>query len=46
VGIEGNATGQFCRLIRQETGFNIREKINRFDGLAITPDYIEAGLKH
>ena len=40
VGIEGNATGQLCKLIRQETGFEIKEQIHRYDGLAITLEYI------
>lgn len=43
VAVEGNATGQFAALIRQETGFEIREKILRYDGLPITPEYI---VKH
>ena len=30
--IENNATGQFARLMRTETGFEFKEKINRFDG--------------
>lgn len=40
VAIEGNAFGQFARLIRRETGFEIREHIRRYDGLPITPEYI------
>ena len=40
VGVEGNATGQFARLIRRETGFHIRRLVLRYDGLAITPEYI------
>lgn len=40
IGIEGNATAQFARLIRRETGFNIRQNINRYDGLPLTPSYI------
>lgn len=30
--IENNATGQFARLIRAETGFEFKASINRFDG--------------
>jgi len=30
--IENNATGQFERLMRTETGFEFKAKINRFDG--------------
>jgi 2-oxoglutarate ferredoxin oxidoreductase subunit alpha len=43
--VEGNATGQMARLIRRETGFEIREKILRYDGLPITPEYILRELK-
>ena len=38
--VEGNAFGQFARLIRRETGFEITNRILRYDGLPITPDYI------
>jgi 2-oxoglutarate ferredoxin oxidoreductase subunit alpha len=34
-----------ARLIRRETGFEIREKILRYDGLPITPEYILRELK-
>lgn len=30
--VENNASGQFARLMRAETGFEFKEKINRFDG--------------
>jgi len=40
VCIEGNATGQFARLVCRETGFAIRESLLRFDGLPITPEWI------
>ncbi|MFH0960455.1 MAG: 2-oxoacid:acceptor oxidoreductase subunit alpha [Pseudomonadota bacterium] len=40
VAVEGNATAQFARLIRRETGFHITKTITRFDGLPITPEYI------
>jgi 2-oxoglutarate ferredoxin oxidoreductase subunit alpha len=32
IGIEQNATGQFARLLRSETGFACKERINRYDG--------------
>ncbi len=32
VCIENNATGQLARLIRAETGFEFKHKINKFDG--------------
>lgn len=38
--IEGNATAQLARLIRSESGFEIKKKILRYDGLPITPEYI------
>lgn len=34
--IENNATGQFARLMKAETGFNFEAKINRFDGRPFT----------
>jgi 2-oxoglutarate ferredoxin oxidoreductase subunit alpha len=45
VCIEGNATGQLARLIRRETGFVITERVLRYDGLPITPEYVLRGLK-
>jgi 2-oxoglutarate ferredoxin oxidoreductase subunit alpha len=30
--IENNATGQFARLMRSETGYEFKARINRFDG--------------
>ncbi len=41
--VESNATGQLSQLIRRETGFVIKKKILRYDGLPITPHYI---LRH
>ncbi|MHC5054900.1 MAG: 2-oxoacid:acceptor oxidoreductase subunit alpha [Planctomycetota bacterium] len=43
VCIEGNTTGQFARLVRRETGF-VMERLGRYDGLAITPEYVVRGL--
>jgi 2-oxoglutarate ferredoxin oxidoreductase subunit alpha len=40
VSVEGNATGQLAKLIRQESGFEIRRRVGRYDGLPITPEYI------
>jgi 2-oxoglutarate ferredoxin oxidoreductase subunit alpha len=40
ISIEGNATGQLARLIRRETGFEIRGKVLRYDGLPFTPESI------
>lgn len=41
--VESNATGQFAQLIRMETGFVVKKRISRYDGLSITPEYI---LRH
>ena len=46
VCVEGNAMGQFSRLIRRETGFVVDRLISRYDGLPITPDYIMEELDH
>lgn len=43
--VEGNATGQMAHLIRRETGFQIDERILRYDGLPFTPEYILRQLK-
>jgi 2-oxoglutarate/2-oxoacid ferredoxin oxidoreductase subunit alpha len=40
VGVESNATAQFARLLRRETGFEIRRTLLRYDGLPITPEWI------
>jgi 2-oxoglutarate ferredoxin oxidoreductase subunit alpha len=44
--VESNATGQLAQLIRRETGFLIEKPISRYDGLAITPQYILGNMKH
>ncbi|MBN2880811.1 2-oxoacid:acceptor oxidoreductase subunit alpha [Candidatus Woesearchaeota archaeon] len=38
--IEGNSTSQFSRLIRQETGFLIPEKILKYDGFQFTVEEV------
>lgn len=38
--VEGNSTAQLGKLIRQETGINIKEKILKYDGRPITPEFI------
>lgn len=40
VCVEGNAFGQMARLIRREIGFVIQERVLRYDGLPITPEFI------
>jgi 2-oxoglutarate ferredoxin oxidoreductase subunit alpha len=44
VSVEGNATGQFAALLRQETGFGIGRQVLRYDGRPFTPEYILAAL--
>ncbi|BCS87271.1 2-oxoacid:acceptor oxidoreductase subunit alpha [Pseudodesulfovibrio sediminis] len=46
VAVEGNATGQFARLVAQETGFMVREYILRFDGRPMTSEYVLRGLEN
>jgi 2-oxoglutarate ferredoxin oxidoreductase subunit alpha len=36
--IENNATGQFARLVRSETGYEFKVKINKYDGRPFTLD--------
>jgi len=45
VSIEGNALGQLAGLIRREAGFEIRDRVSRYDGLPITPEFILRELK-
>ncbi len=40
VCVEGNAFGQFARLIRRETGFEVQRQVLRYDGLPHTPEAI------
>ena len=40
VCVEGNATGQFARLIQREAGFALPGRIARYDGLPFTARYI------
>jgi len=44
--VESNATGQLAQLIRRETGFLIKKRISRYDGLPITPEYILRQFKN
>ena len=34
--IENNATGQFARLLRSETGYEFKYRINKYDGRPFT----------
>jgi 2-oxoglutarate ferredoxin oxidoreductase subunit alpha len=40
ISVEMNATGQFSRLLRRETGTHLEKTILRYDGLPLTPEYI------
>jgi 2-oxoglutarate/2-oxoacid ferredoxin oxidoreductase subunit alpha len=40
IGVEGNATGQMNRLLRQETGSAADRLVLRYDGRPFTPEYI------
>jgi 2-oxoglutarate ferredoxin oxidoreductase subunit alpha len=44
VAVEGNYFGQLARLIRRETGYRIKERISRYDGLPVTPEYVMKNL--
>jgi 2-oxoglutarate ferredoxin oxidoreductase subunit alpha len=46
VCVEGNATGQFARLLRRETGFAVAGGLTRCDGLPFTPESIVEGIGH
>jgi 2-oxoglutarate/2-oxoacid ferredoxin oxidoreductase subunit alpha len=45
VVVEGNATAQFARVLRGETGLDVDLHVLRYDGLPITPEYILEKLK-
>ncbi|MFO8058953.1 MAG: 2-oxoacid:acceptor oxidoreductase subunit alpha [bacterium] len=40
VSVEGNATAQMARLLRRESGIEIKEHVLRYDGLPVTPEQI------
>ena len=40
IAVESNATGQFARLLRRETGFDIAQQVLRYDGHPLTTDFI------
>jgi 2-oxoglutarate ferredoxin oxidoreductase subunit alpha len=42
--VEMNATGQYNRLLRQETGINSDHLVLRYDGVPLTPEYILRNL--
>jgi 2-oxoglutarate/2-oxoacid ferredoxin oxidoreductase subunit alpha len=40
VVVENNATGQFARLLRAETGHPVNDRILKFDGRPFSPSYV------
>ncbi|EGB13790.1 pyruvate flavodoxin/ferredoxin oxidoreductase domain protein [Pseudodesulfovibrio mercurii] len=44
IAVEGNATAQFAGLLARETGFAVKDRILRFDGRAMTWEYVLKGL--
>jgi 2-oxoglutarate ferredoxin oxidoreductase subunit alpha len=44
IAVEGNATAQFAQLIARETGFLTSDRILRYDGRAMTWEYVLKGL--
>lgn len=45
IAIEGNATAQFAKLIKSETGIGMTKHVLRYDGRPITPEYIIDNIK-
>jgi 2-oxoglutarate ferredoxin oxidoreductase subunit alpha len=43
--VEGNATGQFTKLIKLQTGLDIKERILKYSGLSFTVEEITKALK-
>ena len=37
IGVENNATGQFAKLLKMETGISIKDKILKYDGRPFSP---------
>ncbi|MHA2085044.1 MAG: 2-oxoacid:acceptor oxidoreductase subunit alpha [Candidatus Thorarchaeota archaeon] len=45
VAVEQNATSQFAKLVRMESGLAVDYNINKFDGRPITPRWVSEKLK-
>ncbi|MCF7935251.1 MAG: 2-oxoacid:acceptor oxidoreductase subunit alpha [Synergistales bacterium] len=45
VAVEGNATGQLCNLLRQETGFLVEDRVLTWKGLQFSVEEVQAGLR-
>ncbi len=43
--VEGNATGQFAKLIKLHAGIDIKERILKYSGLSFTVEEVAEGLK-
>jgi len=43
--IENNATGQLAHLIKAETGYNVSDRILKYDGRPFTPGYIARAVR-
>ena len=46
VCVENNATGQFARLMRMETGFEFKARVNKYDGSPFTVEGLLARLRN
>ena len=46
LGVESNFTGQLCNLISQKTGYQITDKMLRFDGRSFSPEEIVEEVKN
>ncbi|HOL12940.1 MAG TPA: 2-oxoacid:acceptor oxidoreductase subunit alpha [Bacillota bacterium] len=45
IAVENNATGQFAKLIKAETGIGMTGFVLRYDGRPLTPEYITSKLE-
>ena len=45
VGVECNYSGQLCGLVREKAGFEVKEKVLRWDGLPFSTDDVYLELK-
>ena len=46
IAVENNALGQFCKLLRMETGLHIETEILKYDGRPFTPDELKKRLEN
>jgi 2-oxoglutarate ferredoxin oxidoreductase subunit alpha len=44
IGVENNATGQFAKLLRTETGFKVSHQISKYDGRPFTIENLKEEL--